>query len=349
MRRTISAFLALVVILLLCGCGLFSETYVSTRVHQGSNHNSQTGQQIASSYPEIYSALTTLIGHGDATGVIVLPDLSEQVGLSYMQAAVKNVLSQDPVGAFAVDRIEYDMGSNAGRTAVAVRIFYSRSLSDIARIKTVKNIEEAEKAISLSLEEAAGSIVLRIEQYTKIDFAALVRTCWEENPMMIMEIPQVMTAVYPQNGVTRLVELTFTYQHTQEELLKMQALVRPVFTSAELYVQSERAARIKFQQLYSFLMERSEYKIRSSVTPAYSLLQEGIGDSEAFACVYAAMCRQAGLECRVITGTKDGALWSWNRVVINNRVYYIDLIEAERTGKLQYRTASEMNGYLWER
>lgn len=349
MRRIIGFMLIVSVLLSMAGCGLFSETYVSVRPHQGSNHNGQTGQQIASSYPEIYTALSTLIGQGETAGVIILADLSEQVGHSYLQAAVKNVIQQDPVGAFAVERIEYDMGTNAGRMAAAVQIHYSRSRTDIAGIKTVRNLGEAEDLISQALEQAADSVVLRIEQYSQTDFSAVVHACWEENPMMIMEVPQVMTAVYPYSGQNRLVELTFTYQHTQENLLKMQAVVRPVFTAAELYVQGEPAPQKKFQQLFSFLMERSEYKIRTSATPSYSLLQDGFGDSKAFACVYAAMCRQAGLECRVVNGLKDGEQWSWNRVVINNRVYYIDLIEGERMGRLQFRTASEMTGYQWDR
>ena len=44
-------------------------------------------------------------------------------------------------------------------------------------------------------------------------------------------------------------------------------------------------------------MERYDYRIETSITPAYSLLRHGVGDSRAFAVVYAAMCQQAGLEC----------------------------------------------------
>ena len=349
MRRLIALAAIIGILLSLSGCGLFSETYVSVRSHQAGNHNGQTGQQIATSYPEIYTALVTLIGQGDASGVIVLTDMDEQVAGSYMQAAVKNVVRQDPVGAFAVEQIDYDIGTNAGRMAAAVQIHYSRSRTDIAQIKSVNNIDEAEDVISQALEQVSDSVVLRIEQYENTDFSDLVHSCWEKNPMMIMEIPQVMTAVYPQNGQNRLVELTFTYQNTRENLLKMQALVRPVFTAAELYVQGEPDQLKKFRQLSSFLIERTQYQIRSTSVPAYGLLQEGIGDSKAFACIYAAMCKQSGLECRMISGMKDGNEWYWNRVVINNRVYYIDLIEGERTGQMAFRTASEMIGYQWER
>ena len=349
MRSILSVILLLAVLLSVSGCSMFSETYVAQRPHQGNHHSIQSGQQMASSYPEIYTALAALVSHGETTGVIILSDLTEQVGRSYMQAAVKNVMGQDPIGAYAVDNIQFDMGTNAGRMAVGVQIQYSRSRADIANVKSVTTMEEAELLIGQSLEQSTDAVVFVVEQFDQIDFASLVQQYGQTNAAMVMEIPQVMTAIYPHTGQKRLVEVTFTYQNSQDDLLQMQALVKPFFTAAELYVQGETSTRKKFQQLYSFLMERWDYKLKSSVTPTYSLLQDGMGDSMAFACVYAAMCRQTGLECRVVTGTKDGKVWSWNRVVISNRVYYIDLIEAARSGRFQMRTASEMHGYTWQR
>ena len=127
MRRVIAFVVIFGILSMFGGCSLFSETYVDVRPHQISNHNGQTGQQIANSYHDIYTALVTLIGQAETSGVIVLSDLSEDVGGSYMQAAVKNVMQQDPVGAFAVEHIEYEIGTNAGRMAAAVQIYYSRS------------------------------------------------------------------------------------------------------------------------------------------------------------------------------------------------------------------------------
>lgn len=349
MRRIVAVILLIVLLLSVSGCSMFSETYVYERPHQGGKHSTQSSQQIASSYPEILSALSTLIGEGETSGVIILSDLNEQVGQSYMQAAVKNVVLQDPVAAYAVEQINYDMGFNAGRIAVAVQIDYSRSRADIAGIQTVRNIHEAEQLIGQCLEQALGAVVFCVEQFEQTDFSTVVSRYAEANAGMVMETPEVMTAVYPHSGSKRLVELTFTYQNTREELLKMQALVRPVFTAAELFVQGNSSTRTKYQQLHSLLMERADYKFQKSATTAYSLLLEGVGDSHAFACVYAQLCNQAGLECRVVNGTYNGKQWSWNRVVISNRVYYIDVINAERTGRVQFRTASEMTGYVWKK
>jgi hypothetical protein len=89
----------------------------------------------------------------------------------------------------------------------------------------------------------------------------------------------------------------------------MQAYVQPVFSSASLYVSGESEQNTKFDMLYTFLMQRNTYRQERSITPAYSLLRHGVGDSKALASVYAAMCRQANLDCRVIFGTRYGEPW----------------------------------------
>lgn len=344
------------IILILCllagttGCSvLFSETYVSQYPHRGGDGADAEGQRVASSYPEIYSALADQIAQGEPNGVIVLENLDEQVASSYMDAAVRNVMAQDPVGAYAVEGVDFDIGISAGRFAAAVTVVYSRSRTDIAGITTVETMDQAQMLIGQAMERAENTVTVRVKQYEQRDYADMLRRYAEANPHTVMELPQVMAASFPYTGQDRLIELTFTYQNSQEDLLEMQAMVQPVFQAAELYVQGDFSSRQKYQKLHSFLMERSEYTIRSTVTPAYSLLHDGVGDCWAFASVYSAMCRQAGLECRVINGTKDGKTWSWNRIVINNRVYYIDLIQAKQNGYLQFRTASQMTGYVWDR
>ena len=97
-------------------------------------------------------------------------------------------------------------------------------------------------------------------------------------------------------------------------------------------------------------MERyDEYHIQSSSTPAYSLLLHGVGDDRAFATVYGVMCRQAGVNCRVITGTYNGKPWAWNVVQLEGTEYYIDLLRCSQERKFTLRTRDEMKEYRWDR
>jgi len=347
MRRLIAICMLIVLCLSMSGCNYWADGYyVSVTPHPQQDEYRELGELYASSFSTIRDALSQLIADGASKGIIFLSDLSEDVARSYMSIAIQNLRDWDPVAAYAVESVQFEVGTNTGRSALAVEITYRKSQSEIMRIKRVDTMDEAVESIGSVLEQAGSTIVLRIDTYKQTDFSVLVQRYADENPDKIMETPQVLMSVYPEQGRSRVVELTFIYQMEAEELLHMMELVWPVFTAAELYVQGGASAREKYSQLYSFLMERYEYEIRSSVTPTYSLLQEGIGDSRAFACVYGAMCRKAGLLCDVIAGFKDGIPWYWNRIQVDNVEYYVDLIDSNQYGMLTMRSESEMGNYI---
>ena len=163
-----------------------------------------------------------------------------------------------------------------------------------------------------------------------------------------MEVPQVICEVYPDTGENRVGSLKFTYQNSRMNLRQMQTQVQPIFNSAVLYA-SGGSDYQKLSRLYSFLMERfAEYQIKTSLTPAYSLLRHGVGDAKAFAVVYAAMCQEAGLDCRVVSGTRWGEQWYWNMVLDEGVYYHVDLLRSNEVGAFHEWTDADMEGYVWD-
>ena len=73
-----------------------------------------------------------------------------------------------------------------------------------------------------------------------------------------------------------------------------------------------------------------------------------MGDSKAFATAYAAMCRAAGLECRVVSGTCNGEARFWNMVRSGDIYYHVDLLASKAAGDLQMLTDDAMAGYVWD-
>jgi len=264
-----------------------------------------------------------------------------------MSIAANYAMTNSPVGAYAVEEISYELGTSSGLPAVAVKIAYRHSLAEIQRIRTVSNMEEAEKAVAAVLETYETGIVMLIENYVARDFAQMVQDYAVMHPELVMETPQVTESVYG-TGDSRVVELLFTYQNSRDSLRQMKNQVKPVFDAAALYVSGDGAQRQKFSQLYAFLMERFDYTLETSITPAYSLLRHGVGDSRAFATVYASMCHGAGLECVLVTGTRSGEPWTWNMVLDNGYYYHVDLLRCNELGYYREFTDGEMNGYVWD-
>ncbi len=349
MKRIAAFLLMLAISVSLCGCDLWMDgSYVSVEPHPEQYVHLIATELEASSYEQIEEALEQLVAEGVEKGIIFLVDMKTDVARSYMDVAVRYIRDLNPVGVYAVDDISFDVGMNSGREAIAVNISYNRSRTDVLKIQYVSDMSQAQAVIGEALEQCESSVVFLVDSYEDMDFSQIVKRHADNNPHLVMETPTVFSAIYPETGEARLVELAFTYQNDHETLVQMQEMIYPVFFSAELYVQGSKSVSQKCALLYAFLMERYDYTFTPSVTPAYSLLQDGIGDSNAFSCVYAQMCRQADMDCAVVHGTRNGEPWSWNVIREDDTYYYIDLLRSEQNGRFRMYRESELFGYDWD-
>lgn len=339
--------LFLAISLLLTGCSWFDGSYVSVTPHRVQRQESLTEVVAAANQQELTVALKDLVAVGTESGVINVAEYPQKNLESGMNLAIRQVRSSDPVGAYAVENISYELGTNNGMPAIAVTISYRHSSMEIRMIRRLSDMDSARTAVNQALENYDAGVVLLVEKYQETDFSQLVQDYAEEYPEKVMETPQVSAGVYG-SGEARVVELTFTYQTNRDSLRQMQSQVQPVFNAAALYVSGDGADRQKLSQLYAFLMERFDYTLETSITPSYSLLRHGVGDSRAFATVFAAMCRGAGLECLTVTGTRDGEPWTWNIVLDDGNYFHVDLLRCSESGAFRESTDGEMSGYVWD-
>ena len=347
MKRTI--ILLAIVSLLFSGCAsLFDGSYVSVTPHKEQNTQTDTGSIHVKNYDELCMALANMAQNGTESGILYVSHYDQSKVDGDMEKAVKRTLEKDPVAAYAVEEINWELGTNSGQSAVAVTISYVHDRTEIRKIRQAENLKAAESIIAEALQDCQTGVVLYLQNYFKTDFVQLVEDYADRYPQYVMETPQVIVNLYPDKGTARVVELKFSYQTSRESLRAMQNQVRPVFTSASLYVSGDAEDREKFSQLYSFLMERYDYQPETSITPAYSLLRHGVGDAKAFAVIYAAMCREAGLECLTISGTRWGESWYWNMIEDDGKYYHVDLLRCSQEELFLERTDEEMEGYVWD-
>ena len=349
MKRKAVVLLALVLCLMLTGCDLWMDgTYYSIQPHQDDHTDEIQASATAASYQELRDILTELIENGQQSSLIYMPGFQPAQLTSYMNRAIVSVKRENPVASYAADEITYDIGTNSGKPAIAVSISYIHNRSEILRIRKVADMNAVANTTQSALDSCEAGIVIRVADYEETDFALLVQDYAQTRPDSCMETPQVTAMSYPQTGEDRVLEISFTYQTSRESLRTMQKYVKPVFEAAQLNVSGEETQGAKFSLMYAFLMERSEYQLETSITPAYSLLRYGVGDSKAFATVYAAMCRRAGLDCQVVTGTREGSPWVWNIICEDGIYYHIDLLGPSDEGRMLRLTEEDMQSYVWD-
>lgn len=348
MKRFASLMMAGLLCISLCGCTSWMEgAHTSVKPHKINTVQPDKDVTEVFNYQELQNALLNLIHSGDEAAVLSVSQINQQSVGFYMDAAIRYATETDAIGAYAVDEITYEQGTTAGKPALAVKISYRRDRLQVIRMQSVETMEDVNRVITEALENFASECVVLVKNYQQVNCEQMVREVSRNNPQKIMESPVVASYIYPETGSERVIELQFTYENSETELRSMQSVVEPVFAAAELYVSGSRSDWEKFYQLYAFLMERYDYTVETSITPSYHLLHYGMGDSDAFATVYSAMCRNAGLSCENIIGKKDGEDWSWNKIVIDDAVYYLDLLECEKNGGFFVKGLGDMSRYEW--
>ena len=347
MKRLIALLLA--ACMMLSGCSSWMDgSYVSISPHMAQENDQDQDMDWISDAEQLYEAIRNMVAYGKSSEIFYTRDYGQRTVSSDMAQVEFKIMNADPVGAYAVEDIQYELGVNGSQSTIVVNIEYNHTRAEILRIQKVRNAEEAKRAIKSVLNQLNTDLVLYVENYQQTDFAQIVEDYAQEKPEMVIEIPQVSVAVYPYEGDERVVELKFSYQLNRDNLRTMQNQVKRVFDSAALYVSSDETTHEKFAHLYSFLMERFDYQIDTSITPAYSLLRYGVGDSKAFAVVFAAMCRQIGLECLTVSGTRNGEPWFWNIVKEDDAYCHVDLLRCVEVGEYRERSDVEMEGYVWD-
>lgn len=344
MKRICCVLLVLLIGLGCGGCKWMDGQYVSVKPHQVGY--APVGQDLTtvSGNTALRKAIMALIDSGETEAVLTLAGYPEEEARKDLEWIIPYCASSYPIGAYAVEEIRWDLGQGM----LSVEIDYRRSRAQVDQIQTVRSVADAKEAIDRALTDFDDSLVLQITLYTELDVVNYIADFAARNPNMVMEVPQVTARVYPENGSTRILELEFTYQTSRDSMRSMASQVRQIFSSARLYVTSGADDGVKLNQLYGFLMERFDYEVETSITPAYSLLNYGVGDSRAFAQVYAAMCRQSDLEVLVVSGTCSGESRFWNIVRNGDSYYHVDLLECAMLGRYREKTDQEMTGYVWD-
>lgn len=348
MKRTVFLVL-LACCLLLCGCNNFLDgSYASLTPHTAQQVQTSQGMVTISSARESVAFLTDMTENGQEYAVFALDPAYATEILEEMDVSILYVTKNTPIAAFTVEKISYEVGNMAGVQAVGITVSYNTNRMAIETMHHAEDSASARDLITDALARCKDRIVLYVSDYSYMDFEKHIREFVVQRPDAVMEAPQVSIRFYPNAGAVQVMDVRFSYQNQLDSLQAMQNYVQPVFAAAEMNVRGEDAEFAKFSRLYAFLMERNDYRIGVSNTPAYSLLRHGVGDSMAFARVYATMCHRADLECYVVSGTRNGEPWTWNIIRDGDRYYHLDLLRADELDGFTLWSDEEMQGYVWD-
>ncbi len=348
MKKRLAA-LCLAFALLLGGCQLIPNEYVSVSPHAGSFSQPQEEAEKVNNYTELKNALLSLVESGVEEAVLTADAYQGDLEVDYAAAAAY-VTQTNPAGAYLLNSIQEELVQVGGYYKLTLQMNYRRTPTELATARVVRNESDIRAALKKAVTNCSQQLLLRVSGYVPMDFEAMAEECFNQDLTTVMAQAQVRAEVFPDQGYVRLVELTFTYPRPAAELKVMQSAVNTIMSSAYGYVSYGQSELEKASLLYSFLAERHDYVLEEAETPAYALLCEGVADSWAFAAVYTAMCSGAGIKAQVVRGAKNGEAYDWVILELDTGVWHADPLADEQNGlrTMQLLTDEQMLGYEWD-
>ena len=217
--------------ILLCGCllltgcsALLNRSYsVETPHTQFTDEEKNADILRAENYEGIVTALLFLVSQGEESGTLRLYDYSGTVEQD-LDAACLEVTQQDPLGAYAVDYIRYDLARVMSYHEVSLKLVYQRSWQQISEVSTVTGSTAIAGELREALEDFQKECVLKVSSFDPSmeaeQVAAMVVEAYNSVPQAAFGRPLVQVQLYPETpvGEQRLVEILLEYGRSEERV-----------------------------------------------------------------------------------------------------------------------------------
>ena len=191
------AVMLMALCLFLSGCSLMSGEHLSVTPHESPVAGSQSANRSVSDYGELKDVLEAMIQAGTESMVINVARYNQKLLDIGVKTAVTHLKENFPLGAWAVEDVEYEIGISGGQRVVSVNISYIHGRSQIRQVQKVSDMTELVEQMVEALEECVDSVVLLVDEYDRKDLVQMMEDYADTHPNTVMEIPAVAVGVYP--------------------------------------------------------------------------------------------------------------------------------------------------------
>ena len=349
MKRLALAVMALL-LLALGGCSvLLPSQYTQISPHStAQTARADSDIPLVSDYNELKHAILQFAEDGVTHGVIRTTNYTGDVEADLSRAAY-SVAREDPVGAYTIDFLTHDCSLIVSYYEITIDITFRDMAEDPRTLEYVTNQKEVETLLREAMDEYRDHVTWYAVSSHVYPYESLIRQLCEAEPLHYMAVPELRAANYPDEGRSRIVELTLTWPADAATLQRMEKAVEESLQAASVYVRYRDTEWEKAGLLYTYLMERFTYTERETATPLYSALCEGLITSQSAATAWKLLCDQIGIDCQIVEGSRDGEEYAWNIVTLDGLRYHADLLrDLLADGSLHLRYDEEMIGYSWD-
>jgi Uncharacterized protein involved in cytokinesis, contains TGc (transglutaminase/protease-like) domain len=128
------------------------------------------------------------------------------------------------------------------------------------------------------------------------------------------------------------VKYNFTYLETAEQTAEVNKKMKEVFKKLNI---QDKSVYDKIKLIHSYIIKTSDYDISANQNTAYDCLIKGKSACQGYAALTYKMMTEAGVPCRIISGTGQNEPHAWNIVKLDGLWYNIDCTWDDPVGAVE--------------
>lgn len=334
-------------LLALPGCAaMLNREYSYSTPHTDYPVSDKSAVLQAENHQGLVNAILYFVTEHKDTGIVHLTYAQDEARVdSELEAACREVCGEDPLGAYAVEDIQYVSQRMTAYYEVTASITYAHSEEEVSAIVPVAGSSAIRQTVSAAMSAFADRCVFRVSYFTGDVFSLrqLVRQTWLDTPLALAG-PKVDITLYPNSGTSRIVEIALIWPQEAaalaEQSLRLEQRALELLEQADLSPES-----LTPEVLLGILKHAAAYDPEGEST-AYAVLVDGSGDALGFAQALRLLCQLTDLEATVVEGSLNGEKQFWLNVSTPDGYRHLDPTLSQPV----YATDDSFTeaGYTWD-
>ncbi len=337
--------------LLLTGCSsMLQRSYSSITPHSAAPVIESDQFTIrVESYQDLVNALLYFVTQGMTEGTIRLYNYPYDV-TNDMEAACVEVTTEDPLGAYAVEKINYSITPIVSCYEADISLNYRRTREQINSIISTVGVTATRSALRKSLSSFRDEAVLKVSYFEgdETDFRELLDEAYFSAPETALGMPETTFSLYPEDGLHRILEVTFRFPLPTFSLQRQSVLVLRMRDQL-LNEFPDKQGDSALLAIHSTLKKKIQYDPNAS-SSTYDALYNGVADSQGLALTTALLCQKLEIPCLIVKGSRNNLPHYWNIVSTQEGYRHLDLslsFDQEEHPLLFDQTMYD-NGFRWD-
>lgn len=350
MKRVLSIIITAALCLALAGCGaLLDGKYESVTVSEDELPIKEGSTVIVNSYRSLRNAILELVDAYETEETLTFTGYTGDVAEDLPRVCAE-LKAENPLCAYAVDYISYELNRIVSYYEAHIYINYSRSPEELASLHSIVSVANAPDALREAIQAGEKSLTFSAvgSALTAEAVQAVADACYYEAPLQFAAKPRTRFSVYPNTGISRIYSVDFDYgdpPETREE--RLAELRETVQTLVSQIGGSENDCAAQAAALLSERCTWTKDTIAENLT-AYAALVNGKANAEGIAMAYKALCDEMGIPCLVISGRMEKRSHAWNMVQLGENYYHVDVSRLDASGAVLHTDSEMRSDYWWD-